>query len=1054
MAKSLDRFRPYTVSFVGGLNEESSTISGDPVGFKTLQDVVFNKKGAINLRPSYSRDNAANSRALASGVGGTISSTDQSNFAATGYTPNVMFKVRDGHSERPAILSYGRTHVYESGRWMDMAGGCASRVTRFADFSTGISNGVLPGNVFACGPSFGWCDVVAAGPANTVMIVDTDGSTKTIVSPSPALGTGVGTGARCGVTDAFVWVPAGSNSLYMAIRAGNAVSEVLLDNVAKTPTGRGDAPVICCDSDQTTFFVAYLTTTARQIKIARVSTTGTVGTTATVTMSGAGASQCLWVTSTSSATNKLLVAGTTTTQTQVETFVFNATTLASSGINHNITVSGGTNVFRQVVCGAADATKAYLAFREVATGSLWIYTRSMTAASSTLVWKFTGADYGTAGSDANGPEFNLLHQPIKVKNRVILGVSVQHCFVNDSALGTPATWYDLDITDTAGLVLTGAKKIGVMVARGPIQGTTVAWQPVSAVTDGTSSWVFPVAEYREFQAGNTNTIYTGFTSAADSAGLKATLGLTKVEWLQPQADSAGASTVIGGNIPHEISGGWCYEHGFPFMGAPSISLVQGVGTGALNAGSYTLSAIWAWYDEAGRRQESAPAVANTMTVGAGDKITVTCPVYQITEREFGTIHLEVYASAKDAAAGSPMFRVADLDATPTGSNSTVSVAYASEPSTVALGTGVPLYTAGGILANRPVAADGGVCQLGRRLFMSDGDAVYASKLIVTGYGINFNDDDPLTLKLPENAGQVVALHRMDEKLVICCEHGIYITGGDGPEDDGSGNSFAEPIKVTDVGQRATQAGVPTSRLAAMTPKGLVFLASGGATDQGDVVLWLFDRSLQLIPASTIAQDTLADTAIVDMAWCPERQWLFMLRDSENTLVWDFDVDRWTTWTNPDGNTTMVCAQGVPWGIGAEPGRYDGTSDADIHSTSTLINWLLETKDLAPDGGQGFSWFRVRSVHLLGELDATNPTIAIQATLDQSRIYALGGTFTANGTPSTSWPVNALNPEFRLPTQKCRTISIRFGGTGGQVTLTGLMMMYKPISFVAPAGARF
>lgn len=1039
-----DNWSSLVLPLAGGLNESTSPTGGVPpaAGLRVADNVVFDKPGSLRARPSYSRTNAFRSRTIT--ANGRMSDVARASLAATGYTATAAFASRDARGERPGIMCPGRVFTFDDGAWRDRLGTAGTKVRRLTNYKHGFS-GAAPGELPAVADNFGVTDAVLGSSSSPpAVMLSQDGSVlafnaSTAFLPAPAVGPG--SGARCAVdgVTATVSVLSGTNDLVITLRNGVTLTSVLLATDARAPDGLGDNPVVCCDEGVSSFLVVYLSTAARTFRLLRVSTAGVILATGTVVVGTAGATVAgYWACNTVSVVSRLILAAAVqTVGPSVVTVVIDATTLtAVAGLDANWSPPGG--FVQQVVCGAAANDTVYVAAKQGG-NVVWSSRPIASTAAMATAYTFYGQDYGHLGSpQTNVPEFYLLHQPILVRGRVLLGLSVQPGWDNGS-VGQAHTWLTLDITDTwRASTGVGTKRIGTIVARGPLHGSTTPWSPFAATKVDENTWRFPTADYQTFAAPTLN-------AAATTRGYDAALGINEISWLASQVDTAGESTVIGGNVPHALSRGFCYEVGFPYLEAPSISAVVQAGPpGSLAVGVYQVRATWRWLDESGQTHRSAPsAPLNVLNNIANARLVVTGSVCQITEREYGDIVLEVWVSPVDTADIHHLS--ASVSATPGAGTNGLTSAIVPFVAT----TQSTLYTDSGELPTSHCPGDGGIALVGRRCWASDGSSLFASKLLQAGSAPAWSNELPLTVTLPAAAGQVVGLHAYGtDTLVVLCERGVYLTGGEGPEDSGLGQPFRDPVRVSFLGVAGPRASVSTSR-------GVVFQARpGSALNSQPGGLWLLSGQ-ELTHISSRVEDRLG-TGLAELSFFPEREWLFVNQVS-SILVLDMREGLWSTWgrAEPGFSFSMTVAAGVPWSVAGEPGRWDGSSNQDVTSVAVPFQCSFETNDL-PVFGDPLAWGRVRSLQVLGDLAGSPVLLVYQATLDQSRSYS--HTFTAldadgsDGAAEGRWPVDNLTPEWRLPTQKCSLIRVQVQFSPG-CTLTHLRIMRRVIRDIKPSKAR-
>jgi hypothetical protein len=335
------------------------------------------------------------------------------------------------------------------------------------------------------------------------------------------------------------------------------------------------------------------------------------------------------------------------------------------------------------------------------------------------------------------------------------------------------------------------------------------------------------------------------------------------------------------------------------------------------------------------------------------------------------------------------------------------------------------------------------------VWLSDGRSVFASKLLVPGKAPGFNDEGSLQVNIPSSAGRVVALEQMDEKLVILCERGVYISQGQGPDNLGNGTDFIPPIHLADLGLAGSRASV-------FTEKGILFVTPGSSNDGQFAGPWLLDRGLGLnYLGRAVAGTWGAGTATYDTTYSAERQEAFIAVPGTGTVVWDMRFNKWATWTAPDTTNTayLVCVGDKVWQLGVEPGAYfGGPKGVDVVAGPVNFSMTYTGTHLAANGQDGLGWARIRSARLLGT-QTTPHTLTMSALVDQSMTITSPAFSIVTTTGDSAWPTGRYAPEWRLPIQKASEIQFTLSATPAVATWSELELSIKPLSGYAPPAQR-
>jgi hypothetical protein len=1053
-----------------GLGQDTAQTAAG-VSFNRAVNLDFGKKGAVRGRPGYVRPTGGfwmtgqNNFAL--------TNTNVANLAATGYLAQTPFAITDKRSERPGLLTNGRIYSYEGDSWVDRFGAGSMRVDRVADYQFSLAGG-LPSiyNPPAVGHDFG------PGVYDQQTRLLSSEGVRDVEVAGPVQGPG--TSAVSGTITATVHVAAGTNNLILTTRSAGAraITQTTIRTDAITPQGFGDNPVICSDFGYNGFFVAYRILGAHQLRVLQVSTGGTVVSANLVTY-GTGTITGLWMCNTA-ATTKVVLCVVDSATTGVFTKIYDA---GMTDQSLDATLFSGLQCWGPVTCGATTLLLNGGVF--VTTlgndGSLRVSKRAISTTATTGYGSWSGTFYAPTGTAATqGHAWFLQHQPVWVNGRALAGVASIRAWNNVQGGSQTATWYTVDLTDLISPGSTaGSRRTPPMVARGVLDGSLLPWNPVAAtVTADGNGLRFATIDWTRFTPGSPGP-NPGPVTLSAIVGYDGVLGVNEVSFQTPQVDHIGDTTVIGGSIPRGIAGGAAYELGFPWLGFPACTAAVSGSGGSWAVGNYTVKACWRWIDDAGQIHRSAASVAYNIAVSSGQKITFFGSPYQFGDKNLidpgdrGGVVIEFYMTSVNPTGNAAHYLVATIGGS--GGNGETG----SMPSTGALGgpidtTQTPLYT-DVALANLPVSADGGVIAVGRRCWVSDGDYLYASKLGLDGDPPNWNGDQDarsggangfLSVPIPAGAGRILALGRIDERVVALCERGVYVMAGDGPDDTGANTDYTAPLQVSAL-------GVAGGVAACTTPRGVVFQAAHPQLQESvHGGLWLIDKSLEIVQVSWPARDAVDTTAAGQLVFLPERAMVAFLAPAVpgqpsyvgggNTgaqltltlpylVMWDLHINSWTIWTAPpDGLTGITSVDGYLWSAGTDVGGFTalpGIGHDTANGANTNFTMELQTNDMAA-AGDGLGWSRVRSFRVLGDTITTthNLTMAYQqddavagnTILNASKTQAL-----AAQAQTTGWPSDRYAPEWHLPNSKCSTIQVDLQASPAVATWTYLELQVKP-----------
>ena len=173
-----------------------------------------------------------------------------------------------------------------------------------------------------------------------------------------------------------------------------------------------------------------------------------------------------------------------------------------------------------------------------------------------------------------------------------------------------------------------------------------------------------------------------------------------------------------------------------------------------------------------------------------------------------------------------------------------------------------------------------------RLFLVQGNTVFYTKqrgqLSGPGY------DDIVQSFFVGSDEAIIAMESMDDKLIIFKPNQIYYVSGDGPADDGSGNSYSPPQPIP------TDSGCSDPASVRSTPEGVYFMSYAG--------LRLLTRSLSVEYVGGPVEDELIAYPMVRSAvlYPGQNRVVFAVMSGDTTtdggeLIYrDYVLDAWTT----------------------------------------------------------------------------------------------------------------------------------------------------------------
>ncbi len=490
------------------------------------------------------------------------------------------------------------------------------------------------------------------------------------------------------------------------------------------------------------------------------------------------------------------------------------------------------------------------------------------------------------------------------------------------------------------------------------------------------------------------------------------------------------SLFMAGACPMLYDGNIVHEAGFNYF-PEGVTGVPGSGSGALTdntagASVYQGVFVYEWTDSKGVLHRSAPSSAVSVNMTASDtKITWSCPYLRLTDKP--NVNLVLYRTKSNA---SIFYRDPGTSVT----NYFFGMAAVSTVSLTA-DTGLGdelLYTTGGVVENDAFPSTSVVCLHQNRLFMvmqeeqqwlqytdeiDERFLAPATTVDAGGSGL----DAIYRLRVPPEAGKIVGLASMDEKLIVVCENMTGYFYGQGPDRLGQQNTYSPFEKCLPT--LGGLSGAPESLI--VCPDGLFFMSGLSGLvllTRGLTTAMKADDSNAYFGAEVDAD--LSDSAFssVKAVNIPTKNQIrWYLGGSQQYLAYDYQQHQWSKGTAINCNGGATVSRGLFWHSDGTDLFSARTTAGGFDSTATITPMVLETAWLNMAGLQGFQ--RVYQLMLLAQGMSTS-TIGIEVGYDYSATYATSIPFAQTGA------VDPLQIEFALPRQKCNAVRFRITITPG------------------------
>lgn len=367
---------------------------------------------------------------------------------------------------------------------------------------------------------------------------------------------------------------------------------------------------------------------------------------------------------------------------------------------------------------------------------------------------------------------------------------------------------------------------------------------------------------------------------------------------QMQTATLGAGLYLSGASPQHYDGNRWAEAGWHTAPDGTIGAVASPG-GSLSDGLYTYKIWYEEVDAVGEIHRGPVSVGTTVSVSAGNKVTLTGPMLRTTDRDA----VRVCIARSEANDSSAFYRVTSLDQSTIGAsngflqNSVTSDtwSFVDELSDSALIAKEPLYTNGGVLSNDPAPMAGSVLSGGKnRLWWvdsADRNIVRYTQALQDGFAVDWPAS--LSIKVDPFGGAIVGIATMDDTVIVFKESAIYAIGGPGPlaaPQLSPEYAFTEPALVTsDVGCRGARSIVAI-------PDGIMFDTSKGIYSLGR------DRQVRFTGSSAHGYKSQIVSRATLLA---DQSRVHFLTANGRALSYDYNNAQWSTFTNHEGKDSVI-----------------------------------------------------------------------------------------------------------------------------------------------------
>lgn len=445
---------------------------------------------------------------------------------------------------------------------------------------------------------------------------------------------------------------------------------------------------------------------------------------------------------------------------------------------------------------------------------------------------------------------------------------------------------------------------------------------------------------------------------------------------QPRTANANGDLMIPGGLTGLFDGASYVEAGFHVF--PEICTLAAAGAGSLTADTtYQYCLVYSWVNKDGKLVRSAPSVPVSLAItGANRTINVSAiPPLSLTHKHRGaddnrspvSVLVEIYRTTGN---GTIFYRTATVENNPVGG--TVNN-YSDTVADSVIQLNEILYTEGDVLDNFPPPPSRYVAIIKDRVFVVRSDRpgeIWVSKQMQPGIGLAFSPD--LVIRCDGPGGDVMAVAEVDDKIAILKRTAVYVTSGEGPNDQGQG-MFPAPVPVS------LLAGTEQPESVASGRDGVWFQSAKGLTR--------LSRALEVEYFGAQVEDMTTGLTITAPAVLESAQQLRLFSSAGTTLVWDYFAQQWYV------DTGQAAVDAAVWnGIFvrlASNGVVTKEVAGQYNDNGTAIITKLKTAPISFAGIGGFQ--RMYRLKIVGEYKG-NHTLRVTLTYPGDKDGSLTSVF--------------------------------------------------------------
>lgn len=476
------------------------------------------------------------------------------------------------------------------------------------------------------------------------------------------------------------------------------------------------------------------------------------------------------------------------------------------------------------------------------------------------------------------------------------------------------------------------------------------------------------------------------------------VNVTTLDYQSPYSFSSVTQSnnlLIVGGLVQMYDGVAMVEDNFNYPPENVTAIASGSGSG-LSTGSYQYQVTYEWMDNNGNVHISTPSPIVTVNVTTGQVVTLTIPTLRLTAKY--NVSVVIYRTVVN---GTVFQECTNILAPLENDTTSDTVSFEDELSDLSLESNKFIYTTGNVLSNVAPPACSLMTLFQDRVIIAgleDKNSLWFSqnKQNYTNYSTTpTNFAAELTIGCDPLGGPVTAIKNLDQNLVIFKKTNIFIVNGDGPNNTGGGNSYPNPQML------ASDVGCNNQNSIVICPLGLLF--------QSDKGIYQLDRGLNTSYIGKPVQQ-YNNEVITSSSLLADKNRVLFTTQSGTTLVYDYYVNQWSTFTNQNAADSVIFQNEFTW---IQSDGYVYESDNSVYTDGydpIYMSWTTPNLKFAQING----YQRVFYCMILGTYKSAH-TLNIQVAYDDSLTYTQTATLT---------PTNTTPYQYRIDFKQQECSSIR------------------------------